>query len=510
MININFYTLYLKDLPYTEVASIRYQRRLVMHSEWAKAGLSLQKENWGILNVNLEKNGDQIARFQRELITNYNLQDQETLKTATEKITKDFLSVLPNKYSKWSRFELLLESFVRLCAQIDPWSAWNSCDLVLDFYQCLSQCISTDGPGSENLIDLFVETTNYVVLFATELDKQYLRLGTRRWQFLSHIAAIISKVFNSIKQTSSRPGDLNLEHSVESFERLPRKQMILLYLVNKLNNIYFKIGSPQLCANIFKNFRPKSMASGFSIYPMKQQVEYKYLLGRYYFLNGMMSNAFLQLSDAFIQLHALYLNLNHESLRRNLVRILRYLTPCGLIVGKMPNIEHISQLDAKLAAIYKPLAHAVRTANLDALNKCLKENESYFMATHSLIIMVEKLPILVYRNLMKFAFKHYLLPSQSNRLPYDVWEKLVKASMGPTSAKSQNQVSIYNSIHTVECAENILITMINLNFLRGNCFPLLRLCVTKNSTNIRDVLPDIVERNMNLFPLHYEDDWHLR
>lgn len=132
---------------------------------------------------------------------------------------------------------------------VDPWSAWSSSDLIFEFYQCLINCLINDNaPHIEMLIPVATRETEFIINLAGKLDSFHLQLHTRSHQFLSHISSILSRLFNSIKPPRGNASSTNI----------PGKQRILLYLVNKLNNIYFRIESPQLCSNIFKNFQPKA------------------------------------------------------------------------------------------------------------------------------------------------------------------------------------------------------------------------------------------------------------
>ena len=164
---------------------------------------------------------------------------------------------------------------------------------VFQYYQDLNTCLTNETTmyPIDSLVPLFTATTELVIPMAIRLDANHKIIGTRQHQFLTHIASIISKLFNSIK---ARVDDDKVE-----FDHLSGKQKVLLYISNKLNMIYFKINSPSSCANIFKNLKPKSNIYSFNQYPLTERIQYRYYLGRYYLLNHRMVNAFHQLNQCY-------------------------------------------------------------------------------------------------------------------------------------------------------------------------------------------------------------------
>lgn len=451
--------------------------------------------NYSVLSANLSQNGLRIAALQRELHANGQLVDDKTLEVSIE--SQKFLF----SGKSWTRFTMMLVSFLQYCRDVNPWSTWESCDLIFKFYQDVSNCLLNDNYSTDPLVPLFIEMTEYVIPISTELDANYEALKTSRFQFLAHTSSIISKVFNSVKPVRSSDDDESDGHSTS----LPEKQRILLYLVNKLVNLYFRIESPQLCSNIFKNFKPKSMASSFKTYPIRQQIEYRYLLGRYYLLNHRVTNAFVQLNTAFNQLLSTKPSVEESpQVRRNLARILRYLVPAGLIMGKIPRFDSVSRIDHQLAETYLSLYQCVRSGNVGALNQWLKINERQLCHYHLLLLLLEKLPIICYRNLVKTVLLHSVVPQGTGKLPYATLKAAMQLSIG---FPSNSKIDIYSSIHSAANVENVLVTLINLGFLRGNCFPKLSLCVVKKTQVIGEILPPVKDRILAAFPLNPEDSW---
>lgn len=444
----------------------------------------LHQNNVSVLSVDLGKNGRFVASLQQHLQANNTTPGQ--LETLVE--NQAFHG------GSWSRFNILIVSFLKYCKDVNPWSLWESSDLVFNYYQDLSNCLLNDSYSLENLVGLFKDTSDYVIPLASRLDQHYQTMGTKQYQFLTHVSSIISKLFNSTKARFDEPS--------KSFGELPGKQKILLYIVNRLNNIYFKIDSASSCSNIFKNTKHKSMVERFSEYPAREQVEYRYLLGRYYLLNHRISDSFHQLNSAF-QMLAGQTTVSPQ-LQRNMYRVLKYLLPTGILFGKVPATAMVARVSTELAQMYSGLIRVVKEGNIGGFNQWLFTNEQLLRRDKLLLVLLEKLPILIYRNLIRRVIATVVIPQGSNKIPYQLIEHAVRFSTGPSHA---GMSPIYNTIHSSGNVENILVTLINLSLFRGNCFPLNRMCVTMKTNNVNDIFPRVNEKIVAKFPLNNDDSW---
>lgn len=457
----------------------------------------ITSHNYGILSLDLTKNGQLVAALQNQLNGSNAMND---------KSLDEFIESQGFHGGKWTRFDIMIASFLKYCRDVNPWSSWDSCDVVFQYYSDLNNCLLNDSYPCDDLVPVFIEATEFIIPLSRKLDDNYMTLKVKKYQFLSHISSIISKLFNSIKS--------NKDNFHGGFRDLPGKQKILLYTVNKLNNIYFRIESPQLCSNIFKNFKPKSSIDNFSEYPVNEQIEYRYLLGRYYLLNSRITNAFVQLNNAFSLLLSLttFIDINSvPELTRNINKVLRFLIPVGLMMDKKPKFEIVASFNPELAVKYKQLVQCIRSGNLQAVNNWLRIHQSELLERCILLTLVEKLPMITYKYLVQRLIQDYSLSQNLNRLPYEVLARCLKISIGENDYHNVDdqttKINIYNGIHSSDNAENILLTLINLGYLRGNCFPSMRLCVFKKSHNISDILPPIEERIINSFPLNNDDSW---
>ncbi len=458
----------------------------------------IQNKKFGLLRLDLSKNGSIIASLQAQIHNNPKNKDSKALEELVE--SQNFYS------GKWTRFNIMITSFLKLCRDTDPWSTWRSCDVIFQFYIDLNNCLLNDTYPVDDLVNIYVENTEYIIPLAQTLDNNYKILQTRKFQFLGHVSSVISRAFNSIK-----PHNIGNDPNIAS-QPLPGKQRVLLYLVNQLNNIYFTIQSPQLCSNIFRNFKPKSSIDKFSQFSLKEQIEYRYLLGRYYLLNHRITNAFVQLNTAFNMLLKVFKmtgTIADPRSIRNLKRILRFLIPVGLIMGKLPNFNLVRNIDVQdeFTSSYITLIKSIRSGNLFEMNKWLQLHEKELRQRHLLLILLEKLPVVTYRYLLRRVIQTWSIEQQSNRLPYDVFEMSLKRSIRDSDTSRDQPVDIFNGIHKSCNAENVLVTLICLGYLRGNCFPLLKLCVFQRTINVNDILPPIEGKMLTMFPLNSDDSW---
>ncbi|SCV03443.1 LAMI_0H08196g1_1 [Lachancea mirantina] len=446
---------------------------------------SLHDGDASVLNIDLEANGQLIAQVQKEI---QRFKDDKSIEQMVE--AENFHN------GSWTRFNMLVVSFLKFCRDVNPWSVSESADLIFELYQGLGNCLLNDTYPVQELVQLYCTMTEYVVKMSRRLDSHYCHLGTRKHQFLTITTAVISKVFNSVKP--------HHDEAFVSFEDLSQKQQILLYLANKLNNCYILMGSSSSCANIFKNVKPKSALSQFSEFPLRERVEYRYLLGRYYLLNHRVSNAFHQLNSAF-SLLATQRTMS-DPLRRNMRRVLKFLVPASMMFGKLPSTQLVAEIDPALAHMYVGLIHAIKSGHFDSFYQWLYEHELQLRSDCLLLLLLEKIPVLLYRNLVRRIVRELCIPQNSNKLPYGVVQNILEVSLRRRLGEPQLPL-IYTAVHDPANVENVLETLVNLTLFRANCFPLSNQCVFSKTTNISSIFPPVNEKLTALFPLNGEDSW---
>ncbi|SCU91554.1 LAFA_0F04456g1_1 [Lachancea sp. 'fantastica'] len=449
---------------------------------------SIESGDLGCLNINLNQNGRLVAELQAELLNGLSDKDIEA-----------FVENRRFEGGKWTRFNMLIVSFMRYCKDVNPWSLWESSDLIFNYYQDLTNCILNDNFPVDPLVTIFQSTTEYVIPLARELDSKYREIDTREHQFLTHISSVVTKLFNSIKPRYEKP--------TVRFEELPQKQQILLYTANKLNNIYMQIGSPASCANIFKNVKPKSAIESFSQYPVHEQIEYRYLLGRYYMLNHRVSNAFHQLNSAYSLLVKYTANTAADpSVQRNKQRILRFLLPVGILFGKTPmNLEHqfLHGSGSESTHKYLELSHIVKSGCLRRFHVWMAQHEDELRRQKLLLLLLEKCPLLIYRSLFRRVIVDFCFSNDSNKISYAFLEIALRISLG----SPQGLKPIYTMVHVPENVPNALESLVNIGLMKANCFPLSKQCVFPKAKKIDFIFPSVNEKLVAFFPFNGDDVW---
>lgn len=198
------------------------------------------------------------------------------------------------------------------------------------------------------------------------------------------------------------------------------------------------------------------MLAHFNEYQLDQQIEYRYLLGRYYLLNSQVHNAFVQFNEAFQSL--LNLPLTNQAITRNGTRILNYMIPTGLILGKMVKWGPLRPfLSQETIDNWSVLYKHVRYGNIQGVSLWLRQNERHLCARQLLIVLLEKLPMVTYRNLIKTVIKSWTTEWGQNKLPYSLIERVLQLSIGPTfEDPGAQEITIYNGIHSPRTSKTYL------------------------------------------------------
>lgn len=175
------------------------------------------------------------------------------------------------------------------------------------------------------------------------------------------------------------------------------KRLGMLYLVNQLLKIYFRINKINLC-------KPLIRAIDSSVYkdhfPVDQQITYKYFVGRKAMFDSDYKAADALLSWAFQRCPRRFAT--------NKRLILIYLVPVRMLLGHMPRRAVLQKYDVLQ---FWELAEALRTGNVRGFDEVIGRHEAFFIEC-GIYLIVEKLKIIGYRNL----FKRVWLITQSHQL----------------------------------------------------------------------------------------------
>ncbi|XP_051558052.1 PCI domain-containing protein 2 [Myxocyprinus asiaticus] len=180
------------------------------------------------------------------------------------------------------------------------------------------------------------------------------------------------------------------------------KKWGMLFLINQLFKIYFKINKLHLCKPLIRAIDSSNLKDEYS---MAQRVTYKYYVGRKAMFDSDFKPAEEYLSFSFSHCH--------RSCQRNKRLILIYLLPVKMLLGHMPTNQLLKKYDLMQFA---DVTKAVSEGNLLLLNEALVKYETFFIRC-GIFLILEKLKVITYRNLFKKVY-HLL---KTHQLPLDAF-----------------------------------------------------------------------------------------
>lgn len=196
-----------------------------------------------------------------------------------------------------------------------------------------------------------------------------------------------------------------------------------MWLGNDCLRGYFKLNNLKLCETVLKSVReannrnreaylqaadggpPSSQTSSStfmsddpheSIYPLSEQVTYRYYVGRLRISQGRIRDAFHDLSWALHYCHA-------QHGRRQMRSILLLLLPCALVLGMKPSKFVLSLLDDDVAALYLPLFSLYAKPDFAAFEAALnvRERKERLRKLNVYLMIRDKAAIGMWRGIVK-------------------------------------------------------------------------------------------------------------
>lgn len=378
---------------------------------------------------------------------------------------------------EWLAFNEVVISFIRLGNQLNPWSSLESFDLYTTYMNDLSVAFNNANRGY--LITYLVKNTiRFVIPMATKLDYQLYYKENCMKPRLAYLASILLKIFNNIRSQLS--GDAS-----DTTIKVSSKSSIILYIGIKLCQTYFKISNPLLCRNIFSNMNNANLVMGK--YDVNEQIQYRFYLGRFYFLKN-------QLVDAYTHLLWCLLRCPVVPDSSNITRILQYLLPISIAIGKRPNFSFLQQMyysspntTPSFFTIYLDISHAVSLGNYARFYTAITSPSvyTYLKDTDLLVLLSSKCVLLVIRNLIK---RLWVIAGKVPKLDYDSIKLGLSASVSlpdgtPLTSLPYSMHSFVSHAPDDLTIENILISLIDQNLLKGKLFPRLRV-VSLSKVNV--------------------------
>ena len=227
--------------------------------------------------------------------------------------------------------------------------------------------------------------------------------------------------------TSQRNDHARLESAVtllqESFSKTlnDRKEMIpgaslssegskkvgVLYIVNQLFAMYFRLNTLRLCKNLLKPVESRNLHKSGN---KGDLVTYRYFVGRLYMFEDMYDLAEFNLEYA--------LKHCHKNSVGNKKRILNYLIPVKLVRGRLPSIKLLEKYNL---VEYIPLVLSMRRGDLKTFHATLQLNQDEFIRRGTYLLL-EKCKSVCHRNL----FKRIYLILEKHQLPLDNVVRVMK------------------------------------------------------------------------------------
>lgn len=364
----------------------------------------------------------------------------------------------------WPAFNEVAILFIRLSQRLNAYLLLESFDLFSSFLNDLSIAFNNNQRGYL-LVPLVKDTVDFVLPLATKLDYHLYYKENCTKPRLTYIAALVLKMFNNIRS------QLGAGDHIEAM-----KKSIILFMGVRLCSIYFKINNPLLCRNIFSNMSNAQLL--FDKYPLNQQLHYRYYLARFYLIKNQFVDAYLHLTWCLEVCPTTKDN-------RNVTRILELLIPTGILLGKIPNLAAFAatfySTTPHFLEIYARLTRAITSGNLGGFHAALNEpaTSAYLRSVSMYVSLSSKGNVLVLRNLLK---RVWVLGGKSNKLDFDTARRALGLSLGSSG------VFAHAGDDTVE---NVFVSLIDQNLIRGKLFPRLR-CVSLSKTN---VFPPVAQIN---------------
>jgi PCI domain len=150
----------------------------------------------------------------------------------------------------------------------------------------------------------------------------------------------------------------------------------------------YQLNNLRLCTNLIKsvdspNFPPIHM------FPKSEIVTYKYYYGRLMLFEERYGDAAESLDES--------LRMCHPTALRNKRRILEFLIPVKMILGTLPSQHMLAKYSMYQ---FQNLVKGVRSGNLKLFNESILRHQDFFIE-RGIFLILEKLKMLVYRNLFK-------------------------------------------------------------------------------------------------------------
>jgi hypothetical protein len=184
--------------------------------------------------------------------------------------------------------------------------------------------------------------------------------------------------------------------------------------------------------------------------------------------------------------------------QNNAMKILEYLLPVSLVLGKNPNFNYISQTfpisnETQFVNIYHHLQIHIKAGNINQYFEVINQHQEYLKQKNVLLMLSNKSKILLLRNLVK---KIWIIRGRPSSLYYDDVIVGLRVSGGTHIQQFVEEIDDF-------IIENIFISLIDQNLLRGKILPRSRKVALSRTTTFNKVDEMYYKR----FSYHHLDEW---
>ncbi|PNH42378.1 hypothetical protein VD0004_g4884 [Verticillium dahliae] len=345
--------------------------------------------NWLLVEPNASQTYHNLAA---QLRTGFRQQDSTALEQTIEKCLPEDDDVSEGEATPWPGFVTFMKDYLLFWRDVDF-------DNLLAAHTLLSGLVNSCGTAFAHptyggmLLKTAMslcETMSRLTMMVSRRPDLTMRLrnveADDRKSIAETSAEIIQKIFTTCltDRTSAR------------YSKPEGKKIGVYMFANLVLKLLFACRRTQLAKQIFTNI--SSNSPPLSLYPAAQRVTFLFYLGRFNLSNSHYVRASLCLQEAYSQTPAPLVSHRH--------RILTYLIPANLFLGRLPTQSLLSRPEAsdKLAAVFAPLASAIRQGDFVLYQHTLAAHEDWLFERGLLLPLTHRPRPLLWRSLARRTF----------------------------------------------------------------------------------------------------------
>lgn len=229
---------------------------------------------------------------------------------------------------------------------------------------------------------------NWLIPVLGEICAESIRLCVRLEDKEEQAASLgeVERIIKSFMATALTDREENPSQS---------KKLGALLIINTLMRIYFLLHNLRLCRNLIKytEGNQATLRKYMKRYPKSQRLLYEYYVGRVELFEGSFESARKRLLYVFEKCP------KEEKKRKKMVLI--YLIPLQLLHSILAKMELLVKYDV---LEFKGIIAAMKQGDINMLEEELGKNQAFFIH-HGIFLLLEKLKVVTYRNLIRMVHK---------------------------------------------------------------------------------------------------------